>query len=224
MRLSPYAPKEEFLFIIGPLAIAGLITYFGSPLVWWETAFVVFFIVFSGFAASFFRHPKRRIIKDDNTLYSPADGVVSHIEELPRWNEWLDQPCIRISIFLSVFNVHLNRYAANGTVAYKKYQSGQFKNAMSADSGLRNEHNEIGIETVPVFEKYIIRQIAGLIARRIVMVDPIGFKAEQGATFGMIKFGSRTDLIFPASSNIQTLIKIGDTVKGGITPLVRHQS
>ena len=176
-------------------------------------------VVEFGFIMYFFRDPNRIINKNENGLFSPADGVVSHIEECEDPG-FLGEEAIRISIFLSIFNVHINRAAYPGEVAYLKYKEGEFLNAMKSDSLHLNEYNDIGVKTNnPKMKKYMQRQIVGLIARRIVCDVKKGDMLEQGERYGMMKFGSRTDLYIPKSTTVDMKIEIGSKVEAGVTLL-----
>lgn len=171
------------------------------------------------FVMYFFRDPERKVEINNNNLLAPADGVVSHIEECEDPG-FIGENVIRISIFLSIFDVHINRAAYPGRVAYMKYKEGEFLNAMKNDSLHLNEYNDIGINTEhPKMKKYLQRQIVGLIARRIVCDLKNGDYIEQGERYGMMKFGSRTDLFIPKSTAAKIKIKIGDKVAAGLTVL-----
>lgn len=170
-----------------------------------------------GFVLYFFRDPNRAITDNPNALVSPADGVVTHLEECEDPG-CLGSRAIRMSIFLSVIDVHLNRAIFPGKVCYLKYKEGEFLNAMSHDSLHRNECNDLGLETSdPRLPKYCLRQIAGLIARRIDCVAKIGDTLARGERYGMMKFSSRTDVYVPAGTKITWNVKIGDKVRAGST-------
>jgi phosphatidylserine decarboxylase len=152
-------------------------------------------------------------------VVSPADGHVTHIEEAEE-PAFLGGPALRISIFLSIFDVHLNRAPLDGRVAYVQYREGGFLNAMRSDSAASNEANDIGLETdEPRAPRVLVRQIAGLIARRIVCEAAPGASLRRGEVFGMIKFGSRTDLFLPRDSGLELRVKVGDAVRAGATVL-----
>lgn len=172
---------------------------------------------------SFFRDPERTISQDTNILLSPADGKVTDIEVV-------DDPdgtggkAVRIGIFLSVFNVHINRAPCAVRVEKVTYKEGAFKNAMSPESGRVNEANDVAmVRLQDPRDRLVVRQISGAIARRIVCAAQIGDELAQGERFGMIKFGSRTELYFPQSNRAKVLVSLGEKVKAGLTVLVRYQ-
>ena len=181
--------------------------------------FIIIPLIEFAFVLYFFRDPEREIKYDLHNLLAPADGVVSHIEECDDPG-YLGEKALRISIFLSIFDVHINRVAYPGKVKYIKYQEGKFFNAMKDDSLYLNEYNDIGIFTDnPAMEKYMQRQIVGLIARRIVCDLKEGDILQQGERYGMMKFGSRTDLYIPLSTATTLSVNIGDKVRAGTTIL-----
>jgi len=174
-----------------------------------------------GFVLSFFRDPPRTIPDAPGLMVSPADGKVTEIARLEDGWPGIDEPVLKISIFLSVFNVHVNRAPCNGVVLGTLYERGEFLDVRHPESGMRNERNSITIDPDADYGPIIVRQIAGLVARRIVCHIDKGDRVTRGARFGMIKFGSRTDLIVPASSRLEPAVKLGDTVRGGATILMR---
>jgi phosphatidylserine decarboxylase len=162
----------------------------------------------------FFRDPQRDIPQDSQAIVSPADGLVVEVTQLPHY-DFLDGPAVRVGIFLSIFNVHINRAPLAGRVLEMHYKPGEFLNAMRAESAERNEFMWIGFEHVagPSF-RFAIRQISGMLARRIVCPLRPGQTVTRGEKFGMIKLGSRTELIMPAGS-VEVRVKPGDTVRAG---------
>ncbi len=217
--MNKYGKKEIIKYgIVGIITI--IFCFIISKQLWtgfkW---FAIIPIVEYIFVLYFFRDPERSITKDSHNLLAPADGVVSHIEECEDPG-YLDEKALRISIFLSILDVHINRAAYPGNVEYIKYQPGQFKNAMSDDSLHLNEYNDVGIKTDnPKMLKYMQRQIVGLIARRIVCDLQKGDSLDQGEKYGMMKFGSRTDLYIPLSTATELKVKVGDKVQAGLTVL-----
>lgn len=207
----PQLKKYGVLTVVG-IAFCVLLSFlFTGSLLWLALIPLVEYL----FVLYFFRDPKREIPQEDGVLVSPADGVVTHVEECEDPG-CLGEKAIRISIFLSVLDVHLNRASYSGKVFYKKYKKGEFLNAMSHDSLHRNECNDLGIETTdPRLPKYCLRQIAGLIARRIDCGAEVGTELARGEKYGMMKFSSRTDLFLPSSNKIEIKVKIGDTVRAG---------
>jgi phosphatidylserine decarboxylase len=170
---------------------------------------------------AFFRDPERPIPSGQHLMVSPADGMVSDITELPRF-DLLDGPALRIGIFLSVFNVHINRSPCDGRVIRVIYKKGKFINAMShARAGDENESNTI-VLAGPDGEKPIavVKQIVGLIARRIVCTAAEGQALARGQRIGMIKFGSRTELYIPMRLAPQARVRVGQKVRGGADVVV----
>ena len=167
------------------------------------------------FTGWFFRNPARTIPCGDDLILASGDGQIIAIQEEyePRY---LKDQCIRISIFLNIFDVHINRMPCAGTVVDLAYQPGQFINASDPDATVHNEQNALMIET-PSKQKVLCVQVAGLIARRIVCWVHPGETAVPGERFGLIRFGSRMDTFFPVNSRIR--VKMGDRVKGGETIL-----
>jgi phosphatidylserine decarboxylase len=159
----------------------------------------------------FFRDPERVIPDAAGAVVSPADGKVTGVSSTS-----VDgSQRTRISIFLNVFNVHVNRSPIAGTISDVKYQKGKFMNAMSEASADLNEHNTVSVEgdgTVVIF-----KQIAGLLARRIVFNPKVGDRVQRGERIGLIKFGSRVDVLLDPNAKVQ--IKVGDIVKGGSSVL-----
>lgn len=201
------------------LAIAGfasLIRIDGWAFFAW-TALVPLVILI--WIVSFFRDPERVTPGEAGLIISPADGVVSHIDEVEE-SDFIGGKAIRLSIFLSIFNVHLNRAPVAGRVIYSKYKKGEFVNAMRADSGHLNEYNDIGLEVDDSrMPRILIRQIAGLIARRIVCEAKKGDSLSRGERYGMIKFSSRTSIYLPIDTPISWQVKVGDPVRAGATVL-----
>jgi len=176
----------------------------------------------------FFRDPRRVIPLDENVLLSPADGTVTDITETEL--EELGGKAMRIGIFLSVINVHINRTPCSVGIEKVFYRKGKFKNAMAEDSGRVNESNEVLMRRVnEPRDLLLVRQVSGAIARRIVCEAKPGNEYPQGATFGMIKFGSRTELYIPLKETgtqgcYDIVVKIGDKINAGLSPLVVYRS
>lgn len=174
-------------------------------------------------ALSFFRDPVRRVPNDPAILISPADGTVTDIEIVDQYPGFPGK-VQKIGIFLSVFNVHINRMPCAARVEQITYKPGAFGNAMDPKSGKVNEANELMLARLDApADPVMVRQISGAIARRIVCEAREGETYSRGQQFGMIKFGSRTELIYPARDNAQCLAKLGDKVKAGETILVRYE-
>ncbi|HYE98176.1 MAG TPA: phosphatidylserine decarboxylase, partial [Planctomycetota bacterium] len=166
------------------------------------------------FTLNFFRDPSRRVPQDPGLLVSPADGTVVEISEVQE-TEFLKAPCHKIGIFLSVFDVHVNRAPCDGPVKAARYSPGRFLDARHPDCGACNESNALHVGDV------VVKQIAGLIARRIVCdVRPPDVVA-RGQRIGMIKFGSRTELYVPKDQVREIRVRLNEKVKGGETVLAR---
>jgi len=178
---------------------------------------------------AFFRDPYRPVPEDKNILLAPADGRITDIEIVDE-NRSIGGAALRIGIFLSIFDVHINRAPCNVKVENITHKQGKYKNAMNPQSGQVNESNDLSlVRTDSPEDKLIVRQISGAIARRIVCVARRGQKLTGGEKFGMIKFGSRTELYVPVSSlanskfKTKCLVRVGDKVKAGLSPLIRYE-
>jgi phosphatidylserine decarboxylase len=205
--------REGLIFIViaallasGGYAVA--LKYRSWPL--WLLAFLLTLIAI--WVAYFFRDPERTGERGEQLVVAPADGKVVQIVEVDE-PAFLKSRAIQISIFMNVFNVHVNRYPVTGTVGYVHYNPGKFMNAAADKASLENEQSSVGIET----ERYrvLVRQIAGLIARRIVTYSKVGDPAKQGERFGLIRFGSRVDVFVPVGSKV--LVSTGQTTTAGVT-------
>ena len=170
------------------------------------------------FCLYFFRDPERIPTRDEQALISPADGTVIDVKNVTEDN-YLHGPAQRISIFMSVFNVHVNRTPLSGTIEYIKYNPGKFINAFKEKASEDNENLLIGIQAKENDVKIAVRFIAGLIARRIVFYKKKNDSVEQGERINIIRFGSRVDLFCPPGSEI--LVKNGQKVTAGITVMAR---
>ena len=171
----------------------------------------------------FFRDPYRDVPADKNLLLAPADGKVTDIEIVDE-NDFIGQKALRIGIFLTIFDVHINRAPCNVKVERITYKPGKHKNAANPQSGRVNESNDlVMVRTDSPKDRLIVRQISGAIARRIVCAATEGQELSGGEKFGMIKFGSRTELYVPARENVKCLVKIGEKVKAGLTPLIKYE-
>jgi len=168
------------------------------------------------FVAYFFRDPKRTVPADEAIIVAAADGLVVGVEELEEPDFHLG-PMIRIAVFLSVFDVHVNRSPVAGVVKSTVYKAGQFLDVRHPDSSTRNECRSWWLETA--HGSVAVRQIAGLIARRIVAWSEEGSTLARGQRFGMIRFGSRTEVFLPVGCTV--LVKPGDRVAGASTPIAR---
>lgn len=195
--------SEGYMFIV-PLALLAA-GFAWAELPWVAGALFLGFL----FVTNFFRDPERVIPDGDGVVVSPADGkVVAIVEET---DPMLDGKYTRVSIFLDVFNVHVNRVPIAGTIEKVRYNRGKFFNAASHKASLDNEQNALLIQGEK--HKIVVKQIAGLIARRIVCKAEEGDRYTLGERFGLIRFGSRTDLFLPEGTRLE--VAIGDKVHGG---------
>jgi len=203
--------------IILPLLSAAILPVWSIIIV--ELVLALFFV----WSLIFFRDPDRRSPSDRNLLLAPADGRITDIETINEDN-FIGGSALRIGIFMSIFDVHINRAPCDVKIEKSTYRKGKYKNAMSPEAGLVNESNDLGLvrEDEPQ-DKLIVRQISGAIARRIVCKAETGQQLIRGEKFGMIKFGSRTELYVPISESVKCLVKIGDKVKAGLTPIVKYE-
>lgn len=182
-------------------------------------AATLFLICFWVFIVAFFREPRRVRIHDADLVFSPCDGRVV-VTEVVMEEEHLKQEMLQISIFMSVTNVHMNWVPVGGVVEYFKYHPGRFLVAWHPKSSTENERTTTVIKT-PQGEEVLFRQIAGLVARRIVSYMKVGSYVEQNSVSGFIKFGSRIDVLIPKESEV--LVEIGDPVVGSQTPIARFK-
>lgn len=201
--------KEGFIFI----AIGGAMTLAAASFGGWQAAVVPGLLAL--FCIWFFRDPRRAVPQGENLLVSPADGKVVDISRTEE-QRFLKKPAVKISIFLNVFNVHVNRVPVAGKVVGIFYNAGRFFAANVPKASLENEQNAIVLETA-TGKRVVCIQIAGLIARRIICWIKEGSALSRGERFGLIRFGSRVDLFLPIETEI--LISEGDHVKGGETIL-----
>jgi phosphatidylserine decarboxylase len=178
----------------------------------WLVAFLLTIVAL--WVAYFFRDPERTGERGDTLVIAPADGRIVHIAEVDE-PSFVQGKARRISIFMNVFNVHVNRYPVSGTVEYVHYNPGKFLNAAVEKSSLENEQMSVGL--VSGAHRILVRQIAGLIARRIVTYSKPGDVVRQGDRFGLIRFGSRVDVFVPTGSRVR--VKIGDATLSGTTVL-----
>jgi phosphatidylserine decarboxylase len=197
--------KEGVPFLIPPLLVAVLT--FGME--WWTFASLA--VLATLFVAFFFRNPRRNIPAQHNAILSPADGKIIHVGECTE-DRLLKQRTLKVSIFMSVFDVHINRAPVTGRVLERNYHPGRFLVASREKSSLLNEQNALILETEDRF-KMLLVQIAGFVARRIVCYADTGDTVKQGEIFGLIRFGSRVDLYLPPE--VKSLVSIGQHVKGG---------
>jgi phosphatidylserine decarboxylase len=202
--------------LIGTVVLAVIAV--GLGFVWWPLALVVAPVLVFLFA--FFRDPHREIPAEQAAVVSPADGTVSDITDIDN-DPILGGPAVRIGIFLSVFNVHVNRSPCDGKVVDLRYKHGKFINAMKHEAASdENESNTI-VLAEPNGDKpvVVVKQIVGLIARRIVCTVKMGEQVKRGERIGMIKFGSRTELTISKTLEPTVRVKVGQSVKGVVDVL-----
>ena len=197
--------KEGFLFLI-PLVLLTVILGIMGWKIWMSLG-----ILLSLFIAYFFRNPRREIPNLQNIVLSPADGRVVHVGECEE-NHYLKEKALKVSIFMSLFDVHINRAPVSGTILAQTYLPGRFLPANVEKSSLLNEQNALILETEDRF-KILLIQIAGFVARRIVCYAKVGDLLRKGEIFGLIRFGSRVDLYLPPE--VKPNVRVGQHVKGG---------
>ncbi|WP_202947218.1 phosphatidylserine decarboxylase family protein [Zavarzinella formosa] len=200
----PGTEIDLLLQVIGWLVVASLVII-GLHIVW------------------FFRDPPRRIPMEAGLVVSPADGKVVAIDEIDD-DDFIGGPAVRIGIFLSIFNVHINRAPVAGRVIGVRYKPGKYLNALRPESARENEQLSVRMqETTAPYRRYVVRQITGAIARRIVCWLKPGDEMARGEQFGMIKLGSRTELVLPRDNGLKICAKLGDKVKAGQTVLAAYE-
>ena len=203
--------REGLPFVGTGLLLAllfGAASRFFGPLIYGAGLFGVL----SLFMVFFFRDPERRAPVGDGLVIAAADGRVVRIEGLER-EDYLEEPAVQVSIFLSPFNVHVNRIPLSGVVDFVEWQRGRFRAAFASAASAENEQNIIGIRNDST--RIIVKQIVGVLARRLVCYLKVGEAVNLGERFGLIRFGSRVDLILPARAELR--VKPGDRVRAGET-------
>ena len=199
--------------LIGSVVLLGVASVLG----WWHWSLALIILPVLIWLFAFFRDPERAIPAEQHTMVSPADGKVSDITEIDH-DPLLNGPAVRVGIFLSVFNVHVNRSPCDGIVVDVNYKKGKFINAMShSKASDENESNTILLKEPngprPVA---VVKQIVGLIARRIICTVKPTDRVDRGQRIGMIKFGSRTELSIPTWLEPKIQVKVGDVVRGAM--------
>ena len=204
------APEGRW-FIIAAFAI--LVLLFLVSKYWW---FGLLWLPIAIWVVAFFRDPARPGERGEKVVIAPADGKVVSVLKVdePAFHQ---SEAMRISIFMNVFDCHVNRYPSSGTVAFRQYNPGRFINAAAEKASLENEQSSIGLLTA--HGKILVRQIAGLIARRIVTDHHEGKEVAQGDRMGMIRFGSRVDVFLPLNAEI--LVREGERTVAGVTVIAR---
>jgi phosphatidylserine decarboxylase len=200
----------EARWIFAVLVVLAIASWFLTP--WLSLLFLL--LTFSTLA--FFRDPDRAAPADPNLIVAAADGTVTDIVEVDE-NEFLKKRSRRIGIFLSIFDVHTNRAPINGRIIYRQHREGLCLDARRPESSEKNESMTWAFENSRV--TIVVRQLTGAIARRIVAWSQIGDELEKGDRFGMIRFGSRTEVYLPLAATV--LVKVGDHVSGGLTIIAR---
>ena len=202
--------RDGYIYGLSLLAVAAALKWITGEWIWSIAP-----VLLAAFFLWFFRDPQRTVPAGDGLIVSPGDGLVTETTSIST-PEGSRQ---RISIFLSVFDVHVNRAPIGGVLSRVHYQKGQFLNAMNPASAERNEQNSVTVRGQGPDEGYEVtfKQIAGLLARRIVFRCNEGQSVERGQRVGLIKFGSRVDVVIPSSAVLR--VKVGDRVKGGASVL-----
>ena len=198
MRIAP----EGRWFIAAAWLIAAVLALLG----WWIALAV--WVPVAIWVVAFFRDPEPGGDRGERLVLAPADGKVVSVIEVDE-PAFMGDRALRVSIFMNVFDCHVNRYPLDGVVAYRHYNPGQFGHAGTDKASLSNEQSSVGLETAR--GKVLIRQIAGLVARRIVTDHPVGTPVHQAQRLGMIRFGSRVDVFLPLGTRI--LVKVGDRTR-----------
>jgi phosphatidylserine decarboxylase len=201
--------RDGYFYAVPLIAAAILIGWLTNP------AWAIFPLALAAFFLWFFRDPERDIPQEAGAVVSPGDGKVTDVSPVTAGINQLT----RISIFLSVFNVHVNRSPITGTIREIRYQRGKYLNAMNRASAEENEQNIVTVEGDG--QTVVFKQIAGLLARRIVFHPKVGDRLERGQRVGLIKFGSRVDVLLDRTAALQ--VKVGDHVKGGASVLAHLQ-
>lgn len=210
LPFAKYGLKELFFFSLS-WAAAGAVLWAAFPSAPWLLALPAAGLLFT---LNFFRDPSRTVPAEPGLLVSPADGTVVEISEAEE-TDHLKVPCTKIAIFLSVFDVHVNRSPCEGPVRAVKHRPGKFLDARDPSCGAQNEAQSLQVGDV------VVKQVAGLIARRIVCEAKEGQGLARGERFGMIKFGSRTELWIPKDRVGEIKVRLNEKVKGGQSVLAR---
>ncbi len=214
IRIHKEGIKPLFFILIALTALNVIVTYL-VPLEWISTLILGLSIVFYILVVQFFRNPVRHIQADPYAIIAPADGKVVVIDEVEE-EEYFQGKRRQISIFMSPLNVHVNRYPVGGKITYAKYHPGKFLVAWHPKSSTLNERTTVVVQGEKTGE-VLYRQIAGALARRIIMYAQTGMLVKQGADSGFIRFGSRVDVFLPPGMKV--LVEKEQIVKGGVTVL-----
>lgn len=223
--LTKYGWPEVLVLPVAVLTLMAIVLLISKAFLslWVIVSVEAFLAVILIWCLTFFRDPYRFSPSDRNLLLAPADGQVTDVE-IVRENNFISSPAVRIGIFLSIFDAHINRAPCNVKVQEVTRRQGIHKNAKNPQSGRTNESNDLGLVRIDnPNDRLIVRQISGAVARRIVCKASQGQQLASGEKFGMIKFGSRTELYAPVRKNMKCLVQVGDKVKAGLTPLARYE-
>lgn len=219
-KATQAALKLIFWTLVALMVMTGmgmLAAMVGAAVTAFAGIFFAFWVVFSVFCLWFFRDPSPRVPRDANVIVSPAHGKVDVIDETTE-SDFIGGPCRRVSIFLSLVAVHVQKAPVSGKVTYLKHTPGQFLSALKLDSATENENVLLGIESAErAGEKVAVRLIAGVLARRIVPWIAAGDEIARGERVSLIQFGSRVDLYLPLTAQVR--VRLGDHVRGGETVL-----
>ncbi len=208
--------REGYPFMFGTALFATLAWVAVPAAGLWATVAAGLLTVLTAFVFYFFRDPEREIPSGDGVVICPGDGKIIDIREVDE-PSFIEGACRRITIFLSVFNVHVQRAPVSGVVAHREYRAGEYAVAWHPKASEKNEQSSLGFTAWG--HRVLVRQIAGLIARRIVTYPEQGGYVERGERIGLIRFGSRVDLFIPLAWNLDCAV--GDKVAGGSTVLAR---
>lgn len=204
-------PSILLVGLVALILVLSALLLIPSSLLSVQLLMIILALVLLLFILQFFRNPERPIaIHDDNIIYAPADGKIVVIEEAEE-NEFLKEPCIQVSIFMSPLNVHVNRNPTSGKITYSKYHPGKFLMAWNPKASTENERTTVAYD-LHNGQRLVMRQIAGFLARRIVNYLKTGDQVRQGEDMGFIKLGSRVDLFLPLDATIK--VQLGDMVAG----------
>lgn len=213
LPLTPYGARELAVGTCAAALLVCLCLWAWPPLIVLPLALWICLV-------AFFRDPQRSGPRQSGLMLSPADGVVRDITEVDSPAHLMQGPVVRIGIFMSILNVHVNRSPADAIVRLKEYHRGAHLDARDTEAPRRNEHCLLGLE-LPGGRPILVNQVAGMVARRIVCAPVPGDQLRAAQRFGMIKFGSRVELFVPATDETCVLVRVGDRVRAGLTPLAR---